>query len=620
MDGSRHPRGRRRWGPGVSGLVFFLLLASACGGAGRGVSLEPLDAGAFTQAKLDEPLDVRLSERGVATLNEQGPRWLEALAPGGQLEVPVGCRQTTAPLGDLGVTELVLADQGGPFGGRLDGHCDDRDAPAQVTARFTSLAFSTKAPDQVELRLGLSLDTGPLFLTGTGPMSGAPCDLRCSVALASSAAAPTENRLALQVRLVVNEAWDRLLAVQLERIDGLAVCGAVGASAPPACLDPADLSVRDEGSCAELGQACELLGADAAKALFLHQVSGPLEAALSALLSRATCQPCGAALGGCPVSSDGSRTASVCDQGVCVDPRGGCVPRFLGIEGRTGPRGVALSLAAGAMAVVDDAGVALGTRGGVQPEARASCVPELPAPRPRGSRPPDLDRAAQGLPYELAVAASGDFLDQGLWAAHQVGGFCVAVDRAQLGLLDTGTLSLLLPSLKPLARRDGRDAPMRLEVRPGTAPRVLTEVGEPAAGEPRAALAVELKDLSLDLYALVDDRLVRVVTLTADVTAPLALVPAGCDRVRPVVGRLAAQRVRVANAELLAEDPPSIAALLPLLLEVAGPTLSESLGAFSLPTLGNLKLELLEARGLGEGHVGLYTRFLGDGEGTCAGP
>jgi len=87
---------------------------------------------------------------------------------------------------------------------------------------------------------------------------------------------------------------------------------------------------------------------------------------------------------------------------------------------------------------------------------------------------------------------------------------------------------------------------------------------------------VGLPDLSLDFYALVQGRWLRLFTLVADVEIPVSLDAQGGSRLVPVIGDLSSgvRNVRAENAEILAEDPAQLAALLPTLLDLAAPSLT----------------------------------------------
>lgn len=83
--------------------------------------------------------------------------------------------------------------------------------------------------------------------------------------------------------------------------------------------------------------------------------------------------------------------------------------------------------------------------------------------------------------------------------------------------------------------------------------------------------------LELDLYALLEERFVRLFTVSVDLAVPLGLRTDGCAGVTPLVGTLtgAVTNVHVTNSELLAETRASLEGLVPALLTLAEPALAK---------------------------------------------
>lgn len=599
-----------------------------------GTSLEPIPGGQFVGEKADEALEVRFTGSGFAFLNQHWPLLAEALAPGGHFSVPLACTHERLSLGILGAADVFVADQGGPAGGRNDGLCDGRDTPASVEATVTGLSVLARPPDQIELGLAIAIDTGKIYVTNPYSAFGFTCDLKCSFGYSAGTRAPPENALSLGVRLRIDTAWDRLLSFEVDSVGGTQICGAAGASAPPSCLDPTDFSMSDEGSCPLFGWACDLLNVAAVKTFVFQQLSPALEASVMSMLATQRCRPCTDAASSCPNSTDGSRRASVCTGGVCVDPRGGCVPRFLGVEGRWGfggvDSGVDVSFAAGSRVTVDD-GLTLGTRVGIRPVQRASCVPPVEAPGAGSASPVDFaSEASPGLKFDLALSASGGLFDRALWAVHQSGNLCLTLDSASSSVFNTGLVKTLIPSVGVLAGRDGLDAPMMGVLRPLTAPRVVIQAGgvDPVSGLARSALKVALADLSVDLYALIDDRMLRVLTVTSDVSAPMSFAFPGCDRVKPELGQIELTNIRTTSGEALEEDAQGLSLLLTSVGALAGSAIAQGLGELILPKIGGLQLEPLEAKGLrlvdgARGTyelLGFFARLRAPDEPACAVP
>jgi len=85
----------------------------------------------------------------------------------------------------------------------------------------------------------------------------------------------------------------------------------------------------------------------------------------------------------------------------------------------------------------------------------------------------------------------------------------------------------------------------------------------------------------------------------------------------------AVTNVQVKNSELLAEPLTSLQNLVPSLLTLAEPQLSQGLTSFTIPSFNGFTLKMVGARGIGRvtgsttfNHVGLYADLLSGGQ-TC---
>ena len=213
--------------------------------------------------------------------------------------------------------------------------------------------------------------------------------------------------------------------------------------------------------------------------------------------------------------------------------------------------------------------------------------------------------------------------------AQQGGALCLNLSTENVGLINSGLFSTFLPSLGKLVTRDGKDAPMMVVLRPARPPTVVIGEGtyDPVTKKPiKPLLLLTMADLSIDFYAMLDDRQVRLFTLTADISLPLSLIFEGCDKVTPALGdvRMLIANIRTGNSELLAEDPQVLADLVPAVIGLAEPALASGLSGFSLPTLGEFKLKVNEAKGVGRiagtdafNHLGIYATLMGVND-SCA--
>ncbi len=614
-------------------LSLALFVGLGCSGTGAGCStLTPFPAGTrYTGPKSDNAVNIRLSAGGINFLNSKWDVLIDMFAPGRTLNLPFACaKQTVSVLGDV-----YIADQGNAAGnGRNDANCTG-DVPANVVVTVTGFGLRPAAPDKLEATIQLNIDTGKIYLTNPHSL----CDLKCSVRFNSGAAQPPDNRVTATVKFTIDNKWDKLLSFSVEGVNGTQVCGASGAGMPPSCFDANDLTLASEGGfCSSV---CAGADWEPIKTFVLQQISPLLQDQITAQIGKQTCQAC-TTNADCPVSTDGTNTQSTCDSADKVCKAGGtCVPRFLGVEGTANLGGLLgsfgapanaalqLSVAAGASVIVDQ-GLSFGTRVGIQPTAVSACVPPQAAPPMTMVAFPDFDgEATPNSGYHVGLGVSSNFLNNTFWAAQQSGALCLNLSSDNVGLINTGLFKTFLPSLGKLSTRDGKDAPMMVVLRPARPPAVVVGEGtyDPVTKKPiKPLLLVTLPDLSIDFYAMIDDRQVRLFTLTADISLPLSLIFEGCDKVTPALGdlKMLIGNIRTANSEILAEDPQVLADLVPAVIGLAEPALAGALSGFALPSLGGFKLKVNEVKGVGRitgteafNHLGIYATLILAGT-SCA--
>ncbi|HZU81327.1 MAG TPA: hypothetical protein VE987_00340, partial [Polyangiaceae bacterium] len=224
-------------------------------------------------------------------------------------------------------------------------------------------------------------------------------------------------------------------------------------------------------------------------------------------------------------------------------------------------------------------GLSLGMLGGAMGGPHNPCVPMRPAPET-----PMVGKWAawsaeteprDGMPFHVGIGVHQSHLDTVAWGAFDGGALCLNVGTGSVPQLDSSTVGLVIRSLQDLVHV--RDAPMFLAVRPQQEPQITLGAGTfnvDANGMKTIKdplLHVSIPKLSIDFYAFVDERYVRVMTLTADVTLPVALDVDGMGRIVPLLGDLSSAfgNVTVTNSELLAESPAKLAKTFPMLLAVA---------------------------------------------------
>lgn len=627
-------RPRQWWLTGAICTILF-----ACGGTGGGCAcggFTQLPQGSFTGERLDTAGAARLSANGFGTLNANAPSILQFFAPGGQLVVPVPCSIQQVSIAGFPLLQLAIADTGDLYCssetcGRMDGRCDARDLGHSITINISSLEFAPKSPDVLEATISATVQTGLLPLS-TVSRSSALClfngAAKCTVDLDTARAMPANNQLAINIKLGIDTRWDKLLSLEVTDVPGAKACGSAGAQPLPRCLDPNDIVIANEGGCG----ACTTANFSVVKTLIVDQLASSLKEQINKALTKGTCLEC-APGGACPSSGTASSTCdrAASDAGICMDSTTmKCVPMAFGTEGRLeigqalaglgAQPGTALdiAIAAGGGASANDAGVTVGLRGGAKEVVVADCV----APRSRPTPPvlplPDFDRDAPG-PYDVGVSFSQQFLTEAMFRAQQSGALCLELGNESVAVLESKTLSSFLGSLDKLTH--GENVPLRVALRPVNPPTATLGLGTvDNMGKPLDPLVrLEWKGLQIDLYALLEERYVRLFTVDVDVSIPLGVTLDGCSGLTPVVGSLmgAVPRVDILNNELLAEPLDALKGLVPALLTVIEPQLAKGLTAFTIPELQGFQLKLLAARGVGQiagtaqyNHLGLYAQLL----------
>ncbi len=632
-------------------LVVGVVTAMGCssmGGMGGCAAMQPIPTGRYAGPKNDNAVNIRLSGQGINYLNSNWEVLAEMFAPGRTLSVGVPCTvQTVNVVGDIAIADMGGMNCTGESCGRQDGECNTSgakaDLPANVAIQITGFSLVPRSPNAIEAQVQLSVDTSTILAASKSANFLACIGLsrmKCGVRFNTAARSPNDNRLKATVTFSIDQKWDKLLAFSISSISGSDVCGASGAPQPPECLQPEDITLSGQNTCGDI--YCDTLDVGVIKGTILRLISPLLQTQIRSTLATQSCESCGGT-GMPPCPTVGSAT-SVCQDNVCKDAADNtkCVPRFLGVEGRVnlgatlGAFGAPptaqmdLSFAAGSSVAVDQ-GLSFGTRVGVKAVDVAPCVAPNAAPPIVAVSAPNFDMEAPSrmLPdggttraYHAAIGLSSPFLNLTFHEAHQAGALCLQLDTNNVGLINTGLFKTFLPSLGKLATRDGKDAPMMVALRPGRAPTIVVGEGtvDPVTKRPiKPLITLALTDLSIDFYAMIDDRYARLFTLTADISLPLSLIFEGCDKVTPAIGdlKMLITNVRTANSEMLAEDPKVLEDLIPAVIGLAEPAVAGGLGAFSLPSLGNFKLRITGVKGVSQiagsetyNHLGLFAELL----------
>lgn len=608
---------------------------AGCGGCAGCAPMEPIPGGFPADERRGNAITTRFSPRGFDFLEGQvGDLIAAQVGSGGAagLGLDVPCTESEQRFNIVGGV-TARADV---FACDLDGDqaCTAADAdPAlrtdvaphgrtcgvEADVQSVDLAPSQNADGTVDVTVTLNMlvKTGriPVRIVAYRPRLFPPgevplCTMSCGIEFDSDRNAPPTLPFEVVVKLRVDPASGDILAFDFDGIEEITDA-----------IEPDELTITSEGGSCSFG--CSILGNDFVKPLLFSQIGPQIEGPLRDALDAVRCRPCDAVTAACPAPS-----ACDVDTNLCYTNKAQhqCPPMFPGLEGRSaiaGPGGppseLDLSIVAGgrnADGTPSHSGRAGGLTVALMAGSRAPtpspCIPLAAfADRPT---PPQLDFDAEAqvagpdrpapTDYALGLSLSDTFLDRTLHHAWEAGVVCLSVDGETTSLLSSGLFAPFLPSLDLLTHGD--DVPMAVVLRPRTPPSVLIgrgtvkpgPDGTPIPDDP--LLTLSMNQLQIDFYAELEERLVRLFSLTADVTVPLGLeFDPVLNTVLPVLGSLETllANVQASNSEMLAEDPQELAALIGGLVGLAQPALAGALSPIELPELQGFRLKISEARG-----------------------
>ncbi len=203
----------------------------------------------------------------------------------------------------------------------------------------------------------------------------------------------------------------------------------------------------------------------------------------------------------------------------------------------------------------------------------------------------------QALPpaTDIGILVSDDFANQTIYAMWRAGLLCISLGTADEELINTSILGLLAGEAFAGITEDG--APMTIATRPMQAPTMVLDGAHD--------LDVEVRELGLDFYAEIDDRMARALGLDLSVDAGIDLPFDGTTGELLVELALNAEDLQAtvsANEISTASDEDLEATLggafQSLMETFLGPLIGDNLG-FTLPSVEGLGLTDLEVDSAG---------------------
>ena len=313
------------------------------------------------------------------------------------------------------------------------------------------------------------------------------------------------------------------------------------------------------------GFTCTLTGGTANLAISL------LQGAIEPLLTTQIYNAVNDALNGflcytCEDSPDECPVGSVCQDGMCMETGGRCHKKALGIEGSldlggllggfTGdatPRELYLAAMLGGYADVigrpspQYAGLELGMVGGTKaanPDASCAPVESYPRTPPARYQYSDVNPHNNNSIYHAVIGITENLLDQAGVSLHNTGALCISLDPSTLDpsigqYLALSNFALALPSIGEYTH--GQNVASSISIQPTEpidfkiGPGIIDHeerVIEDEEGNPQTVmvpvlrqplLTVKIPGLRIHISGLVDERVIRLLTIQTDITVAVGL-------------------------------------------------------------------------------------------------
>lgn len=384
-------------------------------------------------------------------------------------------------------------------------------------------------------------------------------------------------------------------------------------------IENLDISIGDDDYSLDcsglLGWLIELLKG-VITGIMNDQIQGQLDDALSGALDGAVCLACDFYTGGCPSGS--ACGGDYCEQG------GTCRKNPLGIVGTLdlsetlGDLGSSAILdifvAAGQAQnptvdpMVRSGGLEIRMIGGAD-TAINDCVPTPdPAEIPPNQPPPRLifgdTVPGTSTAFMAGFGISDAFLDWFMYKAYLSGMLCLNIGTETTDFLTSSTIGMMgLASLYDLT--GGRNTPVKLKILPAHVPYMevgagtLIDDGQGNVTIDEPLLFIFLPGFSMDFYVLIDERWTRIMTVVLDITMGLGMDLDEDNMLVFLFGEesITMENVEVFNYELLAEDPEALKELLPTLVGMALPMLTDALAPIEIPPIEGFLLNIVAIQG-----------------------
>lgn len=527
----------RSWQRALFGVALMSL--AACGSTGGGcagcAAPAPIPGGFPAAHRFDNAGQIRLSSSGVTYLEQNFEKLVLTLMPGGLSFAipPSGC----------GSSQEVCCGSGSNCKASIDIQSVDitPQTPARMNLNLRAKVSTTSLPLRKDLWL--------YWLT-------------CNVQYDTSRSSPTTAGLVGDIDLVVDANNGNKLKI-------------VRQSLTVQDFDCGDLNISGGVDCTIASWLCPLF-----KSSLLSGIQGPMETVIDDLVKTL------------PTGTEARFDLSTLMASFSPTTSGQLDYLVWG----------------GGYAQSENSGVSVGALGGFHAAQHNSCVPDCEKAGASCSPPAKaaISRSAvfrgntrpDGKAFHVGIGVHRQALDQAAYGMYSSGGLCIDVSTQLADQLNSGLFSLLVPSLNALTA--GRTVPIMLAVRPQKPPTIglgagtwhTDKDGKPVIDD--ALIKATAKDFAADVYALIEQRWVRLFTVFGDLDVPVLLYADAQGRLQPMIGDLtkALTNVQIKNSAMVSEDPAALAKLFPTILGVASSFLSSGFAPIELPAFAGIKLGL----------------------------
>ncbi len=513
-------------------VLFLVLIYISCGQTGGcGGCVEPPESDFQDSMRIKHGGLIRITPAGIDFLNNNLSYLISAFTGGGDvihIDVPPSqVQQGCVPY----------------LGCVIDATVCENTCP--IDARIVDQSLSLQAPNHISINLTLDIISGVITLRGTPD---------CDIDLAGIDSTPLE--VGLDLRIDSEVSWLGYTVHMNWQ------------------LSPDNIQLS-QGLCGNIENI------DILKTLLVEAIQSNLVMGnqIQSAIDQARCLSCNAFSYGCPYQT-------TCTDNYCQGDSD-CVPSpsgILGLVDTTNINGndifnskvqpLFLHIIAGDRndhqqeAFVRADGLDLPLLTGSYSERISHCAGPIPMHQREAPILPDIPDQFNSQNFHAGVFLSRQFFEELIWSLETGGFLCIDMGSDSVSILNSSTLSTIAPSIERLTH--SQNVPALLRIRPTKAATVninQQQIEETDDGYilNTPALSITIPDLAVDVYIVIEERILRVMTVLFDARLDIGLIITednnGVRQILPLFKDrgIVASNIRVINSELLSEDPQELA-------------------------------------------------------------